>query len=347
MRISFTLACLLALSAVSCTPRSSPPGGTGADPAFSSDAYCAIATTDGLYDWTGNAMVACPGLMVGSGDEPTDGSSCTVSTIDAGGALHATTLSNTQGAQVLSDGRILVWSFDGSLTIRNAGMPSVTIADVALDPWLDPTRNRVAFIAPAVGATTLEAGDDRRVVLYDIPTQTTIEVVGDSQASSPVLVPGTDTVLYVSSSSDTAAVWRVVAPTIAASDDPIPDSCADGRAGDPTDPNNGCPPADTTMSFAQITNLTPDIPQTNDPTFGRQHVFVGDTSAPRLVYAANVTQPDGSIVSEVFALDPATGTTMDLGPGSYPQRGPSGSVLARTGTTNCVAVQYLAPGATP
>jgi len=150
----------------------------------------------------------------------------------------------------------------------------------------------------------------------------------------------------VTSSNGTAAVWRVTVPAVPAPD-AVPDPCVSGRAGDPLDPMNPCTPPTSTDSFVQLTNTTPQIPQTIYPTFGRQHVFVGDADTLRLVYASPVSISDGTVASEIFTLDPRTGDTVDLGPGSYPQRGPQGSVLARTGTTSCVAVQYLAPGGQP
>lgn len=327
-----------------CTPRSGVRGGGGSDPAFALDAYCAIASTDGLVDWTGGALVACPGLVLDASDEPADGSVCTVSTIDAGGHAHATTFGGARGAQTLADGRVLVWGWDGSLAIRGAG-PSDTLADVALDPWLDASRNRIAFVAPAMGAASLEPGDDRRVVVLDLASGTELEVAADATAASPVIVPGTDDVLYVSSATGTTAIFRATARVAAA--DPTPDACEGGRTGDPSDPSSECARPDTTGSFVQLTNLTPEIPQTNAPPFGRQHVFVGEGDTLRLVYAALVATDTGGLASEVLALDPRTGDVEDLGPGSFPQRGPSGSVLARTGEASCVAVQYLAPGSTP
>lgn len=343
MRSSLSLAILLLLGVgiSSCSPRTTA-GVT--DPAYGLDSYCQVASLDGLFDWTGSAVVTCPGLMPGAGDEPIDGSACSVSTIDAGGHAQATTFLNVRGAQVLADGRVLVWSFDGSLSLRTASA-STPIADFVLDPWLDATRNRVVYVAPAAGAITLEPGDDRRVVVYDLGTRTELEVLADSTAGSPLALPGTDEVLYVSSAGGIAAVFRATA--MVAASDPTPDPCAGGRTGDPTDPMPDCTPPDSSGAFVQITNLTPEIPQTNVPPFGRQHVFVGEADTLRLVFAAPITTDTGALQSEIFTLDPRTGESEDLGPGSYPQRGPQGSVLARTGDTSCVAVQYLAPGATP
>jgi hypothetical protein len=346
MRTSVAITFVAALLAlVSCSNH--PPAGAGvADPAYSTDAYCQIAGLAGLYDWTGSAFVVCPGAMTTPGDSPMDGSACTVSTVGADGRAMASNLLDVQGAQVMSDGRILVWSFDGSLTMHQSGMSPTTIAPLVLDPWLDAMRNRIAYVAPAVGASTLEPGDDRRVVIYDIATQVELEAVADSTASSPVIVPGTDQVLYVSSSSGATAVWTVTATAPSTMTDPMPDACAAGRAGDPMDPMNTC---QSTMmgAFGQLTNLTPDVPQTNYPPFGRQHVFVGEADTLRLVYAAPMPTADGTLRSEIFTLDPRTGDSVDLGPGAYPQHGPQSSVLARTGTDMCTAVQYLALGAQP
>lgn len=341
---SFIPLAALVLPLSSCAPHAASRG-AGADPAYALDAYCAIAGTEGLFDWTGGALVACPGLASGSGEAEEDGSGCGVATIDASGRAHETTFGDARGAQVLADGRVLVWGFDGSLTLRSGSAPTRVIAEVALDPWLDAASNRIAYVAPAAGATAIEPGDDRRVVVYDVATQTELEVLADATASSPVVIPGTDEVLYVSSAAGTAAVFRASARVAAA--DPTPDPCEGGRTGDPSDPASECTPADSSTTFVQITNLTPEIPQTNLPPFGRQHLFVGEGDTLRLVFAALVPTESGALASEVFALDPRTGEAEDLGPGSFPQRGARGSVLARTGESSCVAVQYLGAGATP
>jgi hypothetical protein len=345
MRTSLPIALLLlsGLGVAAYSPRSSGSGAS--DPTYGLDAYCDIGGLDGLYDWTGSAVVTCAGLSAGSGEEPIDASTCGVSTIDNGGHAQSTTFENVQGAQVLGDGRVLVWGFDGSLSLRRGSEPAHMIADLVLDPWLDATRNRVAYVAPAAGATSLEPGDDRRVVVYDLAAGTELEVLADSSASSPVAIPGTDDLLYVSSAGGVAAIFRATARV--ASADPTPDACTGGRTGDPSDPASECTPPDTSSAFVQLTNLTPEIPQTNFPPFARQHVFVGESDTLRLVYAALVTTESGAIASEIFTLDPRTGDSEDLGPGSFPQHGPHGSVLARTADSGCMAVQYLAPGATP
>lgn len=346
MRSHHTLAALLVLiglGVASCTPRSNSGGAV--DPSYALDAYCQVASLDGLLDWTGSAVVACPGLTPGAGEEPIDGSTCVVSTIDASGQAHETSFSNVQGAQVLSDGRVLVWSFDGSLSIRSEGGTTRAIADVALDPWLDAERNRIAYVAPGAGATTLEPGDDRRVVVYDLGTGTELEVLADATASSPIAIPGTDDILYVSSAGGTAAIFRATA--MVAASDPTPDPCTGGRTGDPSDPASECTPPDTSAAFVQLTNTTPEIPQTTYPPFGREHVFVGEADTLRVVYAAPIEVEGAGLTSEIFALDPRTGDTEDLGPGSHPQHGTRGSIVARTGTDTCVAVQYLTAGATP
>ena len=143
MRTSVAVAFSSVLFAlVSCSPRSTPA--SAADPTFSSAAYCRVAGLPGLYDWTGSAFVTCPGLMPGQGDAPIDGSTCSASSVAADGSAQATTLINVQSAQAMSDGRLIVWSFDGSLSIHQAGMAPHTIAPIVLDPWLDGVRNRVA-----------------------------------------------------------------------------------------------------------------------------------------------------------------------------------------------------------
>lgn len=338
-------AALFAVGAASCTQVRA--GGGAADPNIALDAYCRIAATPGLYDWTGGALVACPGLVPAAGDGPVDGSSCVVSRVAADGTVSATMIANAQSAQALSDGRLLVWGFDNSLTLQG-GNGSSRIADVAADPWLDVARGRVVFVAPAAGATDFEPGEVRRVMVHDLTSGNEVEVVADATASSPVPVPGTDAILYVSGAGDTAAVYRAQF-TISSADPSMtpPDACQGGRTGDPADPSGGCTPTDTGSNFVQLTNTVGGVGQAFVPPYGRQHVFVGEGTALRLVFAAmtDTGAPDPSM--QVWTLDPATGEAELLGPGSWPQHGPSGSVVARSNADTCSSVQYLAPGATP
>lgn len=172
--------------------------------------YCEVLGADGLVDWSGRAATLCPGLVA----EPTEhdglaGEGCTVYTVDANGGMVPTEITGARSAQALTDGRFVVWGWDGSLSIRDARGSSTEVAPLALDPWVDAASGKIAFIGPVAGAESLEPGDDREVILYDIPSGASQALITDASAAGPVPIPGTEDVLYVSSAAGVASIVRV------------------------------------------------------------------------------------------------------------------------------------------
>ena len=180
------------------------------DVELSPAAYCEVLSADGLLDWSGNAATLCPGGVDPDAFEgdPLAADNCTVYTVDSNGGMVPTGITGARAAQALSDGRFVVWGWDGRLTIDENGR-ATEVAPVALDPWVDPVSGKIAFIAPTAGATALEPGDDREVMLYDIPSGASMSLIVDGTASAPVPIPGTGDVLYVSSASGVASIIRV------------------------------------------------------------------------------------------------------------------------------------------
>lgn len=180
------------------------------DVELSPAAYCEVLSADGLLDWSGNAATLCPGGVNPDAFEgdPLAAGNCTVYSVDSNGGMVPTGITGARAAQSLSDGRFVVWGWDGRLSIDANGR-TTEVAPIALDPWVDPASGKIAFIAPTAGATSLEPGEDREVMLYDIPSGASMSLIVDGTASSPVPIPGTGDVLYVSSAAGVASIIRV------------------------------------------------------------------------------------------------------------------------------------------
>ena len=202
-------ALLLLLSAASCAT-GARPAPVGTDVVFGDAAYCDVARLPGLIDWSGGVATACPGLTFDETDpDVVDGSSCQVWVADGSGGLVVTEIVGARAAQGLGDGRIIVWGWDGRLSLAERDGSSHELAPVAADPWVDFDDGSVAFIAPLPGSDTLEPGDDRRVMRIDVGSGEELELVTDATASSPVPIPRSADVLYVSSASGIAQIVRV------------------------------------------------------------------------------------------------------------------------------------------
>lgn len=206
-RVPTTVALLLALAGCA-SGRGRATGPT--DLSLSPTAYCDVLSADGLVDWTGTAATLCPGLSPEAVEaDALAGEGCTVYTVDGNGGMVPTSITGARTAQALGDGRFVVWGWDGRLSIRTASGGSTEIAPLALDPWVDAASGKIAYIAPAAGAETLDPGDDREVMLYDVPSGASQSLIADATASAPVPIPGTSDVLYVSSAAGVASIVRV------------------------------------------------------------------------------------------------------------------------------------------
>lgn len=172
--------------------------------------YCDVIAADGLLDWTGNTATVCPGLSPEELEhDGLAGEGCVVNVVDANGRLSPTGITGARAAQSLGDGRFVAWGWDGRLSIRDSGGGSTEIAPVALDPWVDAVARRVVFVAPLSEGASLDPGDDREVVHYDLASGARESLIIDATAAAPVPIPGTTDVLYVSSASGVASIVRV------------------------------------------------------------------------------------------------------------------------------------------
>lgn len=305
---------LLALAPVSSCATGARPATVGSDVVFTDAAYCDVARLPGLVDWSGGVATACPGLALDEIDpDAVDGSSCRVWMADGAGGLVPTEIEGARAAQGLGDGSVVVWGWDGRLTLVERDGARRELAPVAADPWVDVEEAAVAFVAPLPGASALEPGDDRRVMRLELRgpaplegEEAGVELVTDATASSPIPVPRSRDVLYVSTAGGIAQIVRVGPEEIT----PLTNVGLD----------------DVGMGFV--------------PVYGRELVFAD--AGTRLVWAAREDDAD-----MLFALDLRTGEVEELGPGRFPALATDGSVLAASGSApdaSC-AVRYLAGGA--
>ncbi len=293
---------LLALVAVpACTPTPTRTR-AGAAPVLSADVFCRVMGTEGIEDFSGSTLTRCA-LSEGAGDEAQDGSSCESFRLGSSGSLEPTGVTGARSVQATAEGNLVVWGWDDTLSLRMRDGSSRVLAEVASDPWLDATTNRVAFVAPlAEGAGTLEPGEDRRIVVLSLASGELTEIVADVSASAPVPIPSSADVLYVSTSSGTASIVRVGVDS----------------------------------ELVVLTNATADgVGQDFVPTYARQHTFVGEGPAQRFVFG---TDMDGA---QLWSLDLATGAAELLGPGSWPTQTEGDAVLAFGGSEAGCATRYL------
>ena len=275
---------------------------------MSADAYCRVMGGPGIQDFSGTTLTRCE-LPPGASDEAQTGEGCESFRLGSSGSLEPTGVTGARSVQATNEGNLVVWGWDDTLTLRMRDGSTRALADVASDPWLDASTNRVAFVAPlAEGAGTLEPGDDRRIVVLALGSGELTEIVADVSASAPVPIPSSADVLYVSSSSGTASIVRVGVDS----------------------------------GLTVLTNASVDgVGQNFTPTYGRQHTFVGEGPGQRFVFGTDV---DGG---QLWSLDLSTGAVELLGPGLWPTRSDSDAVLALGGSEAGCATRYLGGGQQP
>lgn len=306
-RVTALLSLLALVALPACSPSTARTRG-GSSPAITADAYCRVMGSEGIEDFSGSTLTRCD-LSEGAGDEEQDGSSCESFRLGASGALEPTGVTGARSVQATAEGNLVVWGWDDTLSLRMRDGSTRMLAEVASDPWLDATTNRVAFVAPlAEGAGTLEPGEDRRIVVLSLGSGELTEIVADVSASAPVPIPSSADVLYVSTSSGTASIVRV-----------------------------GVDSALVVLTNAAVEGVGQDFV----PTYGRQHTFVGEGPGQRFVFG---TDMDGA---QLWSLDLTTGEAELLGPGSWPARSEGDAVLAFGGSEAGCATRYLAGGQQP
>lgn len=164
--------------------------------------YCRVATRVGLNSWVGDIATTC---MSDGSDEAT----CSLFRV-RGTTFDAISLpsgvSNPVWAAEVS-GVLFVLANDGHLS-RIQGSNVEVIAPLAADPSVSSAGDRIVFMSAPEGATEWELGGSMLIQSYSIRTRRLTTITEDGLASSPQAIPGSDDVLFVSTRTDVAAIFR-------------------------------------------------------------------------------------------------------------------------------------------
>lgn len=157
--------------------------------------YCRTVAQPNLAHWDRDVLTSCG-----------DGSAgCIVSEL-FGATTRVVDLADARLALRASGERMVVLKNGGALVLRTASGSESSIATWAADPSVSADGLRVAFITLQEGVT--EPGAATRVVLFDLRDESLRVIADDSDASSPLVVPDSDDVVYVSSRSGLPSIWR-------------------------------------------------------------------------------------------------------------------------------------------
>lgn len=158
-------------------------------------AYCRTVSQPNLAHWDRDVLTTCAA----------PGASCTVSEFD-GTTARAVDIADARLALRASAKRFVVLKTSGALVLRAADGAETPIAAWAADPSVSADGVRVAYIGLQDGVT--EPGTPTRVLLHDLRDGSVRIIADDPDASSPLVVPDSDDVVYVSSRSGLASIWR-------------------------------------------------------------------------------------------------------------------------------------------
>lgn len=193
------------LCSVACRQIPDPPtqGPYYADPS----ALGAVAAHPDLDHVHRDLALLCPRQPLES--HRTDGARCSVSTIGAGGALHALGVQDVLFVQRLDAEHLLAVTRALELRMLDADEGSRSIARGVLDPKVADDGRHAAWVELVDGSTVFEPGAATRVVLWDAIDDVRWVVSEESSDSSPVPVPDAREVLLVSRRSGVASYWLV------------------------------------------------------------------------------------------------------------------------------------------
>ena len=180
-----------------------PPAPTAYD-GFHVDAtvYCQTVAQQGLSRWDRDVLTICPD----------SGASCAISEL-VGGVARAVEVADARLALRASGGRLVVLKTSGALVLRSASGAETTLAAWASDPSVAADGGRVAYVTVADGVAlpmglVAAPGTATQVVLQDLRDESVRLIADDAAASSPLAVPNSDDVVYVSARSGLASIWR-------------------------------------------------------------------------------------------------------------------------------------------
>ena len=179
---------------------------TAPDPARAElSTYCSIATRAGLNSWVGNIATTCT-------SDGSDEATCSLFRI-RGTAFEAISLPSEVSNPIWAAeaGGVLYVLSEGGQLSRIQGSNVEVIAPLAADPSLSSGGDRIVFMSAPEGATEFERGGSMLIRSYSVRTRRVTTVTEDGLASSPQAVPGSDDVLFVSTRTDVAAIFRTAA----------------------------------------------------------------------------------------------------------------------------------------
>lgn len=188
---------LVAGAMLACTPSASAPEQNLSE-------YCAIATRDGLSSWVGDVVTVCSEApSAGDHDAP---AACSIFRA-RGSELEPIVIEDARLAMPAFDGRLVVLTTDERLLF---GAPGALheIARWAAEPRVSEDGRSVAYVALADGIAEPELGAPTVIALHDLENDRREIVTDDPLASAPFPIPGTRDVLYVSTASGVASLWR-------------------------------------------------------------------------------------------------------------------------------------------
>lgn len=265
---------------------------------------CEVTGAAGLTELRGDIAITCD-----TAGEDDDAVACTAQRVGTGGALTALDFGPVLRVQSLASGRTMVWSADGALAVHDQEGGRIEIAPQARDPWAADDRDAVVFVGPAEIGGTLEPGERRAVWLWDATSGSASIVVEDETAAQPVLVPGREILLYVTTLEGFADVARV-------------DLSAPTR-----DLESDAEPTPWRTTLAPSLDGLPAV-------YGAERFFLdGHTLVFTAAYATD----------RVVRLDVDTGELVVLGDGRFPQPSSSGRVMAVVPSDACVQTYEVLP----
>ncbi len=193
-----------------CTPgqvRTTAPAGSPLDPS----SYCAAATAEGLDSWSGAYQTLCPAADHAI-DGPTEG--CRHYRIE-GGEAQDLGLPGVRRVLDAGGGALVLWREDGALVHRDARGEERVLAGWASDPSVGSTDPTVAYLT--VSTEDLEEDEHGREPALGAPVQVVLRpmtgpaevLTVDPEAASPWALPDGSGVLFVSTRTGLASIWRV------------------------------------------------------------------------------------------------------------------------------------------
>lgn len=198
---SLSLLCAFSLGGAGCTPTAAPtPSGlTG---------YCAIATQSGLAAWSGDVVTVCDGPPASGDHEPP--APCSLFRASAGELTPIALPDGVEPRVALSaqGGKLVVLTTDQRLLFGPPSGPLAELAAWAAEPAVSDDGARVAYVALADGFTEPELGVPTQLVVHDLAADRREVLTTDELASSPFPVPGSSEVLFVSTQTGVASLWR-------------------------------------------------------------------------------------------------------------------------------------------